>query len=113
MVDDDTGRLHPLPEKVLGSALGGAFLLELASAGCLDNDTETVFLPDTTTAGNVLLDGVLEAFAAEGTPLPCGCSAAFFPEADLIAPIGHTDPESCTTTSRGVPVIIRPAGAAG
>jgi molybdopterin-dependent oxidoreductase alpha subunit len=70
MVDDDTGRLHPLPEKVLGSALGGAFLLELAFAGRLDNDVENVFLVDTATTGNVLVDDVLEALAAEGSPLP-------------------------------------------
>jgi molybdopterin-dependent oxidoreductase alpha subunit len=70
MVDDATGRLRPLPEKVLGSALGGAFLFELAFARCLDNDLETVFLTKTKATGNVLLDRVLEALAAEGSPLP-------------------------------------------
>jgi molybdopterin-dependent oxidoreductase alpha subunit len=70
MVDDDTGRLRPLPEKVLASALGGAFLLELAFAGRLDNDVENVFLVDTAPTGNALLDGVLEDLAAEGGPLP-------------------------------------------
>ena len=66
---DDTGRLHPSPEKVFGSALGGAFLLELAFAGRLDNDTENVFLVNAAPMGNVLLDGVLEDLAAEGSPL--------------------------------------------
>src|SRR5512143_2837265 len=70
MVDDDTGRLRSLPEKVLGSALGAAFLLELAFAGRLDNDVENVFLVDTAPTGNALLDGVLEDLAAEGSPLP-------------------------------------------
>jgi anaerobic selenocysteine-containing dehydrogenase len=45
--------------------------------------------------------------------IPRGCAAAYFPEANLIVPIGHTDTESCTPASKGVPVIIRPAGAAG
>jgi molybdopterin-dependent oxidoreductase alpha subunit len=44
--------------------------------------------------------------------IPRGCAAAYFPEANPIVPIGHTDPESCTPASKGVPVIIRPAGAA-
>ena len=85
MVDDDTGRLHPLPEKVLGSALGGAFLFELAFAGCLDNDVETVFLVDTATTGNVLLDGVMEDLAAEGSPLPLARALAL---ASTEAPAG-------------------------
>lgn len=70
MVDDDNGRLRPLPEKVVGSALGGAFLFELAFAGRLDNDAEAIFLVDTGATGNVLLDGILENLAAEGSPLP-------------------------------------------
>jgi molybdopterin-dependent oxidoreductase alpha subunit len=85
MVDDDTGRLHPLPEKVLGSALGGAFLLELAFAGRLDNDVESVFLAGTATTGNVLLDGVLEDLAAEGSPLPLARALAL---ASTEAPTG-------------------------
>jgi hypothetical protein len=85
MVDDDTGCLRPLPEKVLGSALGGAFLFELAFAGCLDNDLESVFLVDTATTGNVLLDGVLEALAAEGSPLPLARALAL---ASTAAPDG-------------------------
>jgi anaerobic selenocysteine-containing dehydrogenase len=44
--------------------------------------------------------------------IPRGCAAAYFPEANLIVPIGHTDQESCTPASKAVPVIIRPAGAA-
>ena len=85
LVDDDTGRLSPLPEKVLGSALGGAFLLELAFVGCLDNDADTVFLLDTTTTGNVLLDGVMEALAAEGSRLPLARALAL---ASTEAPAG-------------------------
>ena len=44
--------------------------------------------------------------------IPRGCAAAYFPEANVIIPIGHTERESCTPASKGVPVIIRPAGAA-
>jgi len=32
-VDDDTGRMHPIPDKVLGSALGAALLFELSARG--------------------------------------------------------------------------------
>ena len=44
--------------------------------------------------------------------IPRGCAAAYFPEANVIIPIGHTERESCTPASKGVPVIIRPAGVA-
>ncbi|MEN6603598.1 MAG: FdhF/YdeP family oxidoreductase [Bryobacteraceae bacterium] len=69
MVDDSTGHLRPLPEKILASALGGAFLLELAFAGRIDNDAESVFLVDTAQTDNAVLDAVLEDLAAEGSPL--------------------------------------------
>jgi anaerobic selenocysteine-containing dehydrogenase len=51
-------------------------------------------------------------FHATPYNIPCGCAAAYFPEANLIVPIGHTEAESCTPASKRVPVIIRPAGAA-
>ncbi len=69
MMDED-GRLRPVPEKALGSAMGGAFLLELAFARRLDNDAENVFLIDTSPAGDALLDKVMEDLAAEGSSLP-------------------------------------------
>jgi molybdopterin-dependent oxidoreductase alpha subunit len=40
--------------------------------------------------------------------IPCGCAAAYFPEADVVVPIGHTDRESGTPASKAVPVSIRP-----
>jgi len=41
--------------------------------------------------------------------IPRGCAAAYFPEANHVVPLGHTDSESSTPASKGVPVIIRPA----
>jgi molybdopterin-dependent oxidoreductase alpha subunit len=70
LIDDETGRFRSVPERVLGSALGGALLLELAFAGRLDNDLESVFLVDSAPTGDHLLDGVLEGLATEGSPLP-------------------------------------------
>ncbi len=70
MIDDDTGRLHPLPEKVLASALGGAWLLELSFAGRVDSDLENVFLANAAPTGNALLDGILKDIAARADPIP-------------------------------------------
>lgn len=70
LIDDDTGRMHPVPEKELGSALGGALLLELAFTGHLDNDLENIFIVDAAPAGNALLDEILQDLTAEGSPLP-------------------------------------------
>jgi molybdopterin-dependent oxidoreductase alpha subunit len=70
VVEENTGRMRPIPEKVLGSALGGALLLELAFAGRLDNDLENVFHIKTDPTGNPILDDVSENLAAEGSTIP-------------------------------------------
>ncbi len=48
------------------------------------------------------------SFRAIPYDIPRGCAAAYFPESNFVIPIGHTDPESSTPGSKGIPVTIRP-----
>jgi anaerobic selenocysteine-containing dehydrogenase len=48
-------------------------------------------------------------FQAIPYDIPRGCVAAYFPEANVVVPIDHGDPESGTPASKAVPVTIRPS----
>ena len=61
---DEDGAPLPVQQDVLGCALAGAVLMELAFAGRIDTDLEALVVSDPTPTGNVMLDGVLGKIAA-------------------------------------------------
>ncbi|WP_309399839.1 GOLPH3/VPS74 family protein [Cerasicoccus maritimus] len=58
-LDDESGKLHPLPEGSLGLAISGALIMELAFAGVLDSDDKNVTVISRDSTGDALLDDVL------------------------------------------------------
>jgi hypothetical protein len=60
-LDENTGRLHALPERALEFALAGAVLMELAFLGRLDTDATQLIVADTSPTGDAVLDEALKA----------------------------------------------------
>ncbi len=60
---DDRAAFLPVPEHTLESVLTGAVLMDLAFAGRIDTDLESLIVTDRTPTGNPLLDRVLGAIA--------------------------------------------------
>jgi len=60
-LDENTGRLHALPERALEFALAGAVLMELAFMGRLDTDATQLIVSDTSPTGDAVLDEALKA----------------------------------------------------
>ena len=64
LVNDEWGTLAPIPGIRLDCIMAGAVLMDLAFAGRIDTDVETLFVVDATPTGNLLLDPVLARIAA-------------------------------------------------
>ena len=60
---DDRAAFLPIPEHTLESVLTGAVLMDLAFAGRIDTDLESLIVTDRAPTGNPLLDRVLAAIA--------------------------------------------------
>lgn len=75
-LDDDTGRLRGLSEKALAAAVAGAWLLELAFRGRIDNDLSLVAVLDGSSTGDALLDATLDCLPAAGESLTLGQALA-------------------------------------
>jgi hypothetical protein len=63
-VDETSGGLRSTREFGTAYALVGAVFFDLALAGKIDTDTETIEIVDRTPTGNATLDRVLAAMAA-------------------------------------------------
>ncbi len=63
-LDDENGKLLPLPAEVLNYALAGAVLMELAFQNRVDSDPTQLIVLETRQTGEPFLDAVLEDFAA-------------------------------------------------
>jgi hypothetical protein len=63
-VDEHTGSLHPFREIGSDYALIGAVFFDLALAGKIDTDTETLQVIDKSPAGNATLDRILQDMAS-------------------------------------------------
>ena len=85
-LDDDTGRLRGLSEKALASAVAGAWLLELAFLGRVDNDHERLVVLDASPTGDDLLEATLACLppAGEGLPLGAALSQVSLRAAELL-----------------------------
>lgn len=70
-LDDETGKIAPLPEQYLDYAISGALLMELALAERLETseDAEVVIL-DKTPTGDPVANKVLESLPGTGESLP-------------------------------------------
>lgn len=68
-LDDQTGRLQPLPERALEFALAGAVLMELAFLKRLDTDATHLIITDSSPTGDAVLDEALRALPKEETNL--------------------------------------------
>jgi hypothetical protein len=70
LLDDETGKPVGLPGPAGDLALAGAALMELALAGRIDTDLESLVVMQDTPLGDPLLDLVLARLAAHGGPRP-------------------------------------------
>ena len=68
-LDENTGRLHALPERALEFALAGAVLMELAFLGRLDTDATQLIVADTSPTGDAVLDEALKVLPKSETNL--------------------------------------------
>ncbi|KAA6184818.1 GPP34 family phosphoprotein [Thiohalocapsa marina] len=68
-LDDETGAIKPLPAQAMHYALAGALLIELAMAGRIDTDLQTLRVTDRAPTGDALLDDVLQRLTAP-QPVP-------------------------------------------
>ena len=68
LLDDETGRPVGLPGPAGDLALASAILMELALAGRIDTDLDSLAVMDATPVGDVLLDTVLARLVAAGGP---------------------------------------------
>jgi len=68
LLDDETGRPVGLPGPAGDLALVSAILMELALAGRIDTDLDSLVVMDATPLGNALLDDVLARLVAAGGP---------------------------------------------
>ena len=64
-VDEQTGHLRSTREFGTAYALVGALFFDLALAGKIDTDTETIHIVDRTPTGNATLDRVLAGMAGK------------------------------------------------
>lgn len=64
-LDDQSGRLQPLPERALDFAIAGAMLLELAFEKRVDTDATQLMILDRGPTGDALLDEVMASLPAE------------------------------------------------
>lgn len=67
MIDENTNRLHQIPENRLNLVLAGATLMDLALENRIDTDLERLMLVDATPMEDSLLDPVLSQIAADST----------------------------------------------
>lgn len=67
-LDDQSGKLHPLPEGSLNLAIAGALIMELAFKGSLDTDNKNLQVLSRESTGDSLLDDVM-ADIPEESPL--------------------------------------------
>ncbi len=58
-LDDNSGKLRPLPDRALDLAVAGALLMELAFANRIDTDDKQLHVFDRSPTGDALLDTVL------------------------------------------------------
>ncbi len=58
-LDDQSGKLHPLPEGSLNLAIAGALIMELAFKGAVDTDDKNLQVISRDPTGDELLDAVL------------------------------------------------------
>lgn len=65
LLDDRNGRLMPVSEWTVKSALAGAVLMDLALANKIDTDLEKLMVVDGTPTGDPILDPVLKRIADE------------------------------------------------
>lgn len=70
LLDDETGKPVGLPGPAGDLALSGAILMELALAGRIDTDLDSLVLMEPKPLGDPLLDGVLARLQAAGGPKP-------------------------------------------
>ncbi len=69
-LDNDTGRLRPVPEKALAGSIAGGLLLGLAFAGRADNDQSDLIVLDATPTGHPLLDLALRILTPDTPKTP-------------------------------------------
>ncbi|MEO0795048.1 MAG: GPP34 family phosphoprotein [Verrucomicrobiota bacterium] len=67
-LDDETGKLHPVPEGSLRLAIAGGLILELAFKGAVDTDDKNLQVLSRESVGDPLLDDAL-AKIPEESPL--------------------------------------------
>ena len=63
LLDDENGAFVPVSESVVGCALAGAVLMDLAFANKIDTDPAQLVVIDTAPTGNPMLDRVLARIA--------------------------------------------------
>lgn len=64
-LDDESGKLRPLPDRALELAVAGGLLMELAFANRLDTDQKQLSILDRSPTGDSLLDSVLKILPEE------------------------------------------------
>jgi len=64
-LDDETGKLHAVPEGSLRLAIAGGLIMELAFAGIVDTDDKHLDVLSRQTTGDALLDDVLAQIPEE------------------------------------------------
>jgi molybdopterin-dependent oxidoreductase alpha subunit len=84
---------------------------DLGSYGVHDGDLVDVVSIDVSGANSG--ERRAKAFRAVGYPIPRGCAAAYFPEANVLVPLDSVAEVSNTPTSKSVVVRLEPAGQAG
>lgn len=65
LLDEQTGEFSHVPARTLGYALAGAALMDLALAGRIDTDVDSLTLTDPTPLGDDLLDPILADISKE------------------------------------------------
>ncbi len=71
MLDDEGGKFLYVPEHSLRAALAGAVLMELAFRGKIDADPDSLFILDTMSTEDGMLDSILKQIAAEAERHDC------------------------------------------
>ncbi|MEW6367308.1 MAG: GPP34 family phosphoprotein [Acidobacteriota bacterium] len=82
-LDSETGEIKELPSFSLDGALASAVLLELAFMNRVDYDQTSLRVIDTTSTGNLVLDGTLRALDRRGSEWPISDALYFLSEQAL------------------------------
>jgi len=99
-LDDETGKLHAVPEGSLRLAIAGGLIMELAFAGIVDTDDKHLDVLSRQTTGDALLDDVL-AQIPEEKPLSIQRALnAVAEDGDGPVRLGRPGPRRCRDPSR-------------